>query len=56
MINSGIKNDPHISRHVYIDNPYDAPQLFSCMEINYNIRTEGTCRSNWKVFESEQLI
>ena len=31
IINSGISNDPLVSRHIYIDNLYAAPQLFSLM-------------------------
>ena len=31
IIESGIKNDPHGSRHIYMENKYAAPQLFSLM-------------------------
>ena len=33
-------------RHMYMDNRYAAPQLFTLMLTNYNIRVVGTCKAN----------
>ena len=56
IIKSGISNYPHGSIHLYMDNPYADPQLFSLMERYYNLRAVGKCRSNRKVFDSEHLM
>ena len=56
IINSGIANDPHGSRNIYMDNQYYTPQLFSLMESNYNLMALGTYRANRKVSESVKLL
>ena len=56
VIKSGIANHPRGSRHLSIENRYAAQQIFALMEINYNMREVRTCRSNRKVFDSEQLL
>ena len=38
IINSGIANGPHGSRHIYMENQYAFIKLFSLMESNYNMR------------------
>ena len=53
---SGITNDPHGSRHLYMDNKYAALQLFALMVCNYNMILMGKGRANRKVFETENLI
>ena len=55
IIKSGIANDPHGCRHIFMDNRYAAPQLFALMSTNYNIRGCGTCKANRKGFDSEKL-
>ena len=50
------KNDPNVSRHLYMDNQYYDPQLFELMERSYNMRGVGTCRSNRKGFYYEHLL
>ena len=56
IINSGIANDPHGSRNLYMNNQYYTPQLFSLMESNYNLMAVGTYRSNRKVSDSVKLL
>ena len=52
IINSGIVNNSHGYRHLYIDNRYAVPQLFVLIESKYNMIAVGTCRANRKVFDS----
>ena len=52
IIKSVIANYPHGYRHIFLDNRYSAPQLFTLVERNYNLRAVETCRANRKVFDS----
>ena len=55
ILKSGIDNDEHGCRYLFMDNRYAAPQLFALMLTNYNIRAVGTCKANRTGFESEAL-
>ena len=55
IIKSGINNDVHGSRHIFMDNRYAAPQWFVIMLKEWNLRGVGTCKSNRKGFPSAEL-
>ena len=55
ILKSEIANDPHGSRHLYMDNRYTAPQLLALMVTNWNLRGVGTCKANRKGFASHKL-
>ena len=42
ILKSNIANDPHGSRHLFMDNRYCAPQLLALMLTNWNLRGVGT--------------
>ena len=56
ILKSEIANDPHGSRHLYMDNRYTAPQLLALMVTNWNLRGVGTCKANRKGFASSKLV
>ena len=56
IIKSGIENNPHGSIHLYMDNRYADPQLFSLMDSDFNMNVVAKFISKRKLFDSEQLI
>ena len=45
----------HVPRHIFTDNRYGSPQLFSIMASSWNIDVVGTCKANIKGFDSDIL-
>ena len=43
IIKSGINNDAHGCRYMFMDNQYATPQLLALMSKDWNVRGVGTC-------------
>ena len=55
IVKSQIANDRDGSRHIFMDNRHEAPQLFEIMITNYNLRGPGTCKATRVGNDSEHL-